>query len=157
VELCVPVPGAEPVKLSRMFNTRDADTILDGLRTLLAANANRLERGMQYETVDGEVDPEVTKMVGQVFDQGVKLAKLLEPTRFSGGASVQVNVGTSGAASLSAGGPRQLVAQVVRELEQRGVPRNEITPAMVQATLEAMVATPEQKQKAIEGTVISES
>lgn len=149
------VPGAEPVKLSRMFKTRDADTIIDGLGLLLQSNANRLERGLGYESIDGEIDPEVTKMVGQVFDQGVKLAKMLDPARFSPGARVQVNVGQGGTASLSAGNPRQLVAQVIRELEQQGVPRDKITPDMVQGVLEGMV-DPDNKQKAVEGTVISE-
>lgn len=148
------VPGAEPVKLARMFNTRDADTIIDGLGTLMAANASRLERGLRWEEIDGEVDPEVSKMLGQVFDQGVKLAKLLEPGRFSGGAKVQVNVGSGGAAAVTAGNPRQLVAQVVRELEQQGIPRDKITPDMVKGALEGMLA-PDTATKAVTGTVIA--
>lgn len=148
------VPGAEPVKLSRMFNTRDADTILDGLRLLLATNANRLERGLDYETIDGEIDPEVTKMVGQVFDQGTKLAKLMEPARFAGGAKVQVNVGMGGEASISTGNPRQVVAQIIRDLEAQGIPRASITEKMVQGALEAMV-NPGAQQKAVSGTVVA--
>lgn len=148
------VPGAEPVKLSRMFKTRDADTIIDGLGTLLAANTNRLERGLQFEDVDGDLNPEVSKMMGQVFDQGVKLAKLLEPQRFSPGSKVQVNVGTGGATAVSGANPRQLVASVMRELEQQGIPRDKITPEMVQGVLEGTI-NPEAHQKAIAGTVVS--
>lgn len=148
------VPGAEPVRLARMFNTRNADDIIDGLGTLLATNTNRLERGLAYEEIDGEIDPEVSKIVGQVFDQGVKLAKLLEPGRFAGGAKVQVNVGSGGAAAVTTGNPRQLVAQVVRELEQQGIPRDKITPDMVQGALEGMLNA-DTAQKSIAGTVLS--
>jgi hypothetical protein len=149
------VPGAEPVKLARMFNTRNADDIIDGLGTLLSANSTRLERGMRAEQVDGEVNPEVSKMMGQVFEQGVKLAKLLDPNRFgAGGAKVQVNVGTSGAAQVSGANPRQFAASVVQSLVQQGIPRDQITPEMVAGVLEGM-ANPDQQQKAVTGTVIS--
>ena len=147
------VPGAEPVKLSRMFKTRSADDIIDGLGTLLAANSNRLERGMHHEQIEGDLDPEVSKMMGQVFDQGVKLAKLLEPGRFSGGAKVQVNVGAGGAAAVSSANPRQLVSAIMRELTQNGVPRDKITPEMIQGVLEGSV-NPDQQHRAIQGAVL---
>jgi hypothetical protein len=148
------VPGAEPVKLAHMFKTRDADQIIDALGTIVAGNANRLERGLKIEENIGENDPEVTKMMGQVFDQGVKLAKLLEPQRFSPGSKVQVNVGAGGAAAVSGANPSQLVAAIFRQLEQQGIPRDKITPEMVQGVLEGAV-NPDQQQKAIAGTVLS--
>lgn len=148
------VPGAEPVRLAKMFNTRNADDIIDGLGTLLATNSNRLERGLRVEQIDGELDPEVSKTMGQVFEQGVKLAKLLEPQRFSPGTRLQVNVGAGGAAAISASNPRQLVAAAYRELEQQGFSREKITEKMIQGVLEGMVS-PESRQKAIKGTVIS--
>lgn len=147
------VPGAEPVKLSRMFSSRDADQIIDGLGTLMAANTTRLERGLQYEEIDGELSPEVSKMMGQVFDQGVKLAKMVDPGRFSG-PKVQVNVGQGGAASVSSGNPRQLIAAAVRELEARGISRENITTEMIQGLLTGM-SNPEQARASIEGTVMS--
>lgn len=150
------LPGAEPVRLAAMFKTRDADSIIDGLGTLLAANTNRLERGLHYEEVDGELDPEVSKMMGQVFDQGVKLAKLLEPGRFSGGAKVQVNVGGGATASVSAANPRQFAAAAIQALVNQGIPRDKITPDMVAGMLEGM-ANPDSAQKAIAGTVVSSS
>lgn len=146
------VPGAEPVALSRFFKTRSADDIIDGLGTILAAGASRLERGLDYERVEGGIDPEVSKQMGQVFDQGVKLAKLLEPGRFSGGAKVQVNVGAGGAAAIQTGNPRQLVAAAIRELEQQGVPRDKITSEMIQGVFEGM-QNPDAQPKAIQGTV----
>lgn len=149
------VPGAEPARLAQMFNTRDADHIIDGLGTLLAANTNRLERGMRYEEVDGEIDPEVSKILNQIFNQGVQLAKLLDPGRFSTGAKVEVNVGAGGAAEVSMANPRQLVSKVVRELERSGIPRNKITPDLIKQTLSGMI-DPEKAAKSIEGTVIAE-
>jgi hypothetical protein len=92
--------------------------------------------------------------MGQVFDQGVKLAKLLEPQRFSPGSKVQVNVGAGGAAAVSGANPSQLVAAIFRQLEQQGIPRDKITPEMVQGVLEGAV-NPDQQQKAIAGTVLS--
>lgn len=148
------VPGAEPVRLAKMFKTRDADSIIDGLGTLLAANTNRLEKGMEFENLDGELNPEVSKMMGQVFDQGVKLAKLLNPQRFSPGAKVQIAVGAGGTANVSASSPKQLVAACFRELEQQGIPRNKITDEMIQGMLSGMVNS-DNKQKSIEGTVLS--
>lgn len=147
------VPGAEPVRLARMFNTRNADDIIDGLGTLMATNANRLERSVQVEQAIGDTDPEVTKMIGQVFDQGVKLAKLIDPKRFSPGAKVSVQVG-DGSQGLNGGNARQLIAAIFRQLEQEGVPRDKITNEMVQGVLAGMVNS-DDAQKSISGTVIS--
>jgi hypothetical protein len=149
------LPGAETVKLAHLFKSRNADSIIDGLGTLVAASASRMERGLEMERQFNETDPEVTRMMSQVFDQGVKLAKLLEPQRFSPGSKVQVNVG-AGAASIQGGNSRQLVANVVRQLEQNGIPREKITTQMVQGILEASV-NPERQTQAIQGTVLSAS
>lgn len=146
------VPGAETVKLAHMFKSRDADTIIDALGTITAAGASRLERSMELEKALNETDPEVTRMMGQVFDQGTKLAKLLEPQRFSPGSKVQVNVGAGASASVQGGNARQLVAGVIQELVNQGVPRDKITPEMVQGVLEGSI-NGENQIKAIQGTV----
>ena len=128
------VPGSEPTELARYFKTRDAETIIDGLGTLLAANSRRLERGMREEDAFGDLNPEVSKVMGQVFEQGVKLAKLIDPN-LRGGAKIQVNVGTNGSTSVTAGNPRQMVAEAIRELELRGIAREDITPELIQGVL----------------------
>jgi hypothetical protein len=145
------VPGAEPIPLSRMFKSRDADTIIDGLGTLVAANAKRLEKGIRFEEIDGDLNPEVSKTMGQVFDQGVKLAKLLNPS-LSGGPKVQVNVGPGGTASVAEVNPRQLAAMAVKELEQRGIPREDITGEMI-GTLLTDMADEGKRTKAVQGVV----
>jgi hypothetical protein len=148
------VPGAEPTALARFFQTRDSDMIIDGLGVLLGTQTRRLERGLTEEEEWGEVSPEVTKMISQIFDQGVKLAKLVDPKLR--GSGVNINVGAGGTAGIQISNPNQAIGAVVRELEARGVPRNEITPELIQGVLSQMAHKPEARQ-AIEGTVVSRS
>lgn len=123
------LPGTESKKLASYFNTRDANSIIDGLGAIVGRNVERLERGFREEEDDDEIKPEVTRIVGQVFDQGVKLAKLIDPN-LAGGTKVQVNVGST-AQVVSQQNPKQLVANVMREIEATGIPRDQITPEMV--------------------------
>ena len=138
------VPGAEPTELARFFKTRDSSMIIDGLGTLVAAQTRRLERGMQEEEAFGELQPEVTKLINSVFDQGVKLAKLVDPSLRGGG--VNVHVGAGAAASVAIGNPRAMVAEIIRSLELQGIPRDKITPEMIQGVMEGMVDPAKQRQ-----------
>jgi len=148
------LPGEQETNdLAKMFKTRDSSQIIDGLGTLVAANTRRLERGMKEEAVFGDVDPNVTKLLGSVFTQAIQLAKLVDPN-LRGGARVQVNVGAGGAAAISMANPKQLVATAIRELESQGIPRDQITPEMIKGLFEGM-ANPEAAQNAITSTVIS--
>jgi hypothetical protein len=146
------VPGSEPAELARYFKTRDSDTIIDGLGTLMAAQTRRMEKGMSDEELYGELDPEVTKIMNQLFTNGVKLAKLVNPA-LNGGPKVQVNVGSGGAAAVGASTPNQIIGAIVRELEARGVKRENITPEMVQGLLTEM-AGGGNSARAIEGQVV---
>lgn len=143
------VPNAETRSLAEMFRTRDSDQIIEGLGTLLAAQTNRAERQMQIEEAIGELDPDVTRMLSSIFDQGVKLAKLVDPGLRSG--KVQVNVGAGGQAAVLNATPQQLMAEVVRTLESQGIPREKITPDMVSGLLARMSGA---EPEAIEGTVV---
>ena len=146
------VPGSEPAELAKHFQTRDVDTIIDGMGTILALQARRLDRGVADENLYGELDPEVTKIANQIFSNASKLAKMVDPQRFAG-PSVQVNVG-QGTAAIQAATPNQMIGGIVRELEMRGIPRDKITPEMV-ANLVAEMGGAAQAPAAIEGTVIS--
>lgn len=156
VESVCTLPGTETVKMADQFNTRDAQTIIDSLSRVLQRGAERMERGLDLEEALGDFDPEVSKMMNQVFAQGVQLAKLKDPQRFSTGAKVQVNVGTNGAASIAASSPAQFVAAAYAELESRGIRREDITPEMVRGMFEGMnpEADPDVAPKAILGTVV---
>lgn len=147
------VPGSEPASLAKHFKTRDVDTIIDGMGTILALQANRLDRGVADENLYGELDPEVTKIANQIFSNASKLAKMVDPQRFAG-PSVQVNVSQGGSAAIQAATPNQMIGSIVRELELRGIPRDQITPEMV-ANLVAEMGGASQAPAAIEGTVIS--
>lgn len=144
------VPGAEMASLGKFFRTRDSGQIMDGLSELLARNAQRLEAGMESEEAIGELDPEVSKVAAQVFDQGVKLAKLIDPSL--NGANVSVNVlNQNGSAQIQRPvNSKELLASAVRELERQGIKREDITPTMIETMLVGIVNRPQ----AIEGTVI---
>lgn len=129
------VPGSEPASLAAYFGTRDSDTIVEGLAQLQKVGARRLEKGIRDEEMYGELDPEVTKMMNQLFTQGEKLAKLVDPT-LRQGPQVQVNVG--GAVGSGASTPNQVMGGIIRELEARGVPRDKITPEMVTSLIAEM-------------------
>lgn len=149
------LPGAETKSLATMFKSRDSNVIIDGLGTLAAANARRLERGMREEEVIGDLNPEVTRVLGQVFDHGVKLAKLINP-ELLGGTKVQVNVGVAGAPQIKVNPPaRFLVADAIRELQNQGFEREQITPDMVKGLLEGM-SNPGVVQTAAENLVIEQ-
>lgn len=145
------VPNAETRSLAEMFKTRDSDQIVEGLGTLLAAQTHRAERQMAVEEAIGELDSDVTRMLSSIFDQGVKLAKLVDPNLRSG--KVQVNVGAGGQAAILNSTPQQLMSQVVRTLENQGIPREQITQEMVQDLLAAM-AGKDPEPKAIAGEVV---
>lgn len=146
------VPDAEPASLTSYFNTRDSGMILDGLAILLKSGVKRYERGLANEEVMGDLDKEVTKQQAAIFDQGVKLAKLIDPALRSP-AGVQVNVGGGSQVQVNSGSPRQAIAAAMRELEARGVPREQITPDLIQGVFAGM-KEPERNRNAIEGAVI---
>jgi hypothetical protein len=130
------VPGAEPAKLAEMFNTRNADLIIKGLGTVLATQANRAETAMADETLSGDLSPEVTKILNSLFNNGVKLAKLVNPDL--NGKGVQVGIQLNGVATASiaaASSASQLTSSIVAKLEERGIPREDITPGMIAAVL----------------------
>lgn len=154
-EVCS-LPEGNTANLASFFQTRDSQKIVDGLGTLLAMQSNRLEQAAQVEQALGDTDPEVTKMINALFSQGVQLAKLVDPSMRGG---VKVNVGVingQASASVSSGATAsELTGQVVRALENQGIPRDQITPELVMKTLQAM-SSPEDTQRAIEGTVIAQ-
>jgi hypothetical protein len=150
------LPDAEPKQLAAYFNTRDADQIIDGMGVLMAAGANRLQEGMRIESILGDLDPQVTKLMGQLFGQGEKLAKLIDP-KLRGGVKVNIGVSQGGQAAfqINQGSPNALIAGVVRELESQGIPRDKITAEMIQGVLEGIAAGQDQ-HKIIEGTAVEE-
>jgi len=134
------VPDSELSPLATVFKTRDSSTIIDGLSTVLAAQAQRVERGIEQEEDFGELDPEVTKMMNQLFQNGVKFAKLIDPSLSK--PLVQVN-GSFGSPKANT---KQITAQVVKAImEDTGLPLEEITAEMVGNKLAEMAREGEKK------------
>lgn len=132
------VPGSEPVPLSRFFGTRDSEKIVDGLAMIVQGQANRLEAALKAEDTTKGLDPEISKELTRTFQNGVKLAQLIDPN-LRGGAKVQVNV--NGSAQVVGGANHQdIVSGVIRELELQGVKREDITNEMLENALAAKAA-----------------
>lgn len=129
------VPNSEPADLARYFKSRDSDVIIEGLGTLLATQTRRLERAIVEEENAEKVSPDVTKLINELFDRGVKLAKLVDPALAAAG-SAKVNLRfTQNNAAITTATPQSLMAGVVAELEARGIPRSKITPDMIEMLL----------------------
>jgi hypothetical protein len=144
------VPNSEGSKLARYFRTRDSQMIVDGLSEIVAMGATRVEAAMEDEEFTG-LDPQVTSMLNSLFSQGVQLAKLIDPTlRSSPKVAVQVNGATS--VGIEQGNQKAIIAGVVRQFELEGIPRDKITPEMIEGAL----AGAAHQQRAIQGQTIDE-
>lgn len=132
------VPKSPGEKLAKAFSSRDSAQIIDGLGHLLSLQSERLGEAMDDERDFGEKNPEVTKMMNSLFSNGTKLAKLIDPALNGGGTTVNVGVASGGAAQVATGNPNTIMAQVMRVLEDKGIPRSEITSDMVSGVLRAM-------------------
>ena len=148
------VPDSEASELSRFFKTRDSDTIIAGLGSLLALQTQRLEEGRRNEIEDDTIDNNVTKIVNSIFDRGVKLAKLVDPALAAAGAPKFKVALTQNHNTITAANPAALMAAVVNELESRGVTRADITPEMVKE----LIQVPEIDRKgAIDAVVVEKT
>lgn len=148
------VPESETSELAKYFRSRNADSIIDGLGALMSVSADRLQRGIETEEEFNELDPQVTKMINQVIGNGIKLAKLIDPSR--GKTTVTVNVGDQPA--LKEGTPRQVTKQVVAAImEETGLPIESITAEMVGNMMSRMARADKtsEEQKAISGTSVT--
>lgn len=140
------LPGSVPAQLATTLNTRDPDTIILGLGRLMEIQADRLEDGLSREKTwgggqDTAVDPTVTTLIANLFEQGVKLAKLIDPKRFTASPKVVTNIGVGSGGQVQLGGtPQTAISAVFAEFERQGVPREDVTPQMVEDLLGRMNA-----------------
>jgi hypothetical protein len=145
--VCI-VPGSEGEQLANLLGSRDSERIMEGLGTLQAAGARRLEQGLDTEQSTGKLDPEVTKIINSLFMNGVRLAKLRDPALAAAGAP-KLKL-TMNQQQITVGSPKELMAQIMAELEGKGIPRDQITPEMVQR----IISEPDDvRNKAIEAAV----
>lgn len=126
------ISDTETAGLARYFRTRDSDQIIDGLGRIMEKQLERAERGLESEEADptGELNPEVTKILKSVFSDGVKLAKLVNPS-LNGGTRVNIANINGATPAVGPATTNALVAGVIAEIEAMGVRRDEIDPVMV--------------------------
>lgn len=131
------VAGTGSADLSKMFGTRDASVIIDGLLELTNIQAGRVKKDLAQEDITGERVLETDKRLKDLFDAGVKVAKLIDPKL--SGAGTTVNLGMiGGTAIIAQQTPQELMASAVRALEGSGFSRDQITPGMIQGILEGV-------------------
>lgn len=138
--VCI-VEDSEAVELAKQFRTRRSSDIMDGLGALLDLNIKRLNRGVENEIEkNGQIDPNVTKLVESIFDRGVQLAKMVDPllaAQMHSGTKVAVGVVTTGGATrVQAATSQELMAGVAKMLEAEGIPIEEATPDDVERVLQ---------------------
>jgi hypothetical protein len=145
--------GSTMAELAKYFDSRNAGRIIEGLAYVTRLQAQRLEASMDNEANSGDVDPEVTKQMNALFANGVKLAKLVDPKLAGPGVQVNVGVNNGDATVVSMTNPKELMANIVNALEGQGIPRDQITPDMVEGVLKGMTVQPQ--HQAIEAQAIA--
>lgn len=126
------LPGTESKKLSEMALSRDAGVITNMLASIVSKQAERVETVLDDEKFNKEINPEVDKMLNNLFKNGVQLAKLRDPNL--GRPLVQINnvQGSIGANQKVANAdPRGIVSHIVSEIEATGIDRSDITEQMI--------------------------
>jgi len=136
------LPQSETASLAKLFRSRDADQVIDGLGAVLSVHTERLEHALDVEVEFGgkdgtPLDPEVTRLANSLFDRGVTMAKLLAPGRFTG-PKVAISVGGSAQAVET---PQVQMARTIQELKGQGYTIDQITPELI-ASFNPQVALP---------------
>lgn len=142
------VPGSDGAELGEMFKSRDSDVIIGALGELLDKSARRVASALEHEDDTGTLLPATTAAINSLFDRGERLAKLVDPNL---GVPDKNNAPANNFLQVNLGTPAQLAGAIIAELEGRGVPRDAITPEMVQ---QLMGEQGEARQKAIDTVAI---
>lgn len=145
------IPDTDGAGLARYFKTRDSGQIIDGLGRLLEKQAQRFQKGLDNEDASEELDPEVTKIGNSVFQNGVKLAKLVNPSLSQPSVQVGIMMGNGNAGQVGPVTPQAMMAAAVAEIEASGVDREDITYQMIVEHITG------QQRKAIDAAVVGES
>lgn len=144
------LPGSEVGALAAQFNTRNADEVVDGIGIVLATQTRRMQRGVEYEELDGELDPEVTRIANSIMTHARKLAILLKPQLANPKLAVIVPGGSVESGPIN----NRVVAQAYGQLVEAGIPREKITEAMV---MKVIGGEPPTDALLIEGVAASEA
>jgi hypothetical protein len=133
--VCV-VEDSEYKQLADLFGSRDSGNIIKGLSNLIGLNVQRAELAAEAEK-HTRLSPELTKLMSDVFKQGIELLKIVDPQYRASPGRVNISVNGSGARAEITGNDasRQLASNAILALEQRGIPRDKITEDMLREFL----------------------
>lgn len=132
------VPTSPTSRLATMYGTRDVETIKGALAEVLAKQVERYERSAERFREDEESDvvdlkrsAHLLKMETSLVRSTETFMKILDPQfRESNIPAIQNN-------TMHVYNPRVLVADVVKQLEESGIDRAQLTPEMIQQAISA--------------------
>lgn len=133
--LCT-VENSETAALVKMFGTRDAATVKDALRAVVGAQADRYERSRdafredESDIYDLKKSAHLTAMENSLLRNIEVLVKILDPDYRPNSLIPAINSPVTNIYN-----PQVLVANIVKELEARGVDRSQIDPAALLGAL----------------------
>lgn len=133
------LPDSPTTRLATMFGTRDVETVKGALVAVLAAQTDRYERSAQTFREDDESDVKdlkrsdhLLKMENSLLRNIETLVKILDPAYRPNAIAAALTTGPV----TNVFNPQVLVANVVKELEARGVDRKDIDVAQVYETIQ---------------------
>lgn len=149
------VPKSDGERLAKLMGSRDANKIIDALSGITQIQARRLGKDLEDEELTDERSYDTDKRLKDLFDSGQKLARLVDPTLNGKGTTVNVGVGISGGGGpLQVTSSRATVSDAVRELEQAGFSRAQITPALITNVINGASADSIEKSASREAEII---
>ena len=132
------VDDTEAASLAGKFKTRNSFDIIEGLGVLVGAQSERAKNALKLEQKhndehpdDARFSPEVTRMLTAVFDQGVTLARLVDPSLGTAQPAGRRNrnvIDATVASAVAAASPQQLAAGIAREIDAAGYSLQDLTP-----------------------------
>ena len=130
---------SETRKLADLALSRNADDVVTMLQSVVSKQAERVETRIEDEKfADKGFDPDIDKMLNNLFRNGTTLAKLLNPAL--GRPLVQINGNITPSAQVAQADPRALASTVIAELEASGVKREDMTQEMIEEYMRSKYA-----------------
>ena len=143
--VCI-VDDAEAAKLADKFKTRNSGDIVDALGSLLGAQSIRAQHAVAAEAARNERNPddprfssEVTKILATTFDQGVTLARLVDPMLGGGSGKGRKVINAGLAAQVAIATPRELAAGFAKAVDELGYNVEDLTPQQTEEVLAQLV------------------
>lgn len=132
------VPTSPTSRLATVFGTRDTEMIKGALAEILSKQVERYERSAERFREDEESDvmdlkrsAHLLKMETSLVRSTETFMKILDPSfRESNIPAIQNN-------TMHVYNPNVLVANVVKQLEEKGIDRSSLTPELIQQAIDA--------------------